>query len=205
MSTPTNPTTANARPALAVAVARELSLPLTALRIAVQGVLDRHDEDGELCDQLDHMLDELARVEHGVEGLIDLVAPPVEHADACTVREIARCAWNSLPTSRRSRVDLALETSRDTCVVDAPQFERALSMLLMEATEDPSAQVLMHAHADASSVNFSVLGGSIETAIDLDGAVARRSLERFGAEVIERETEEHRTNILVRLPLRGAA
>ena len=54
-------------------------------------------------------------------------------------------------------------------------------------------------------MNFSVLGGSTEIALDLDGAVARQSLERFGAEVIERETEEHRTSILVRLPLRGAA
>jgi hypothetical protein len=205
MSNPTNTSSANARPALALAVARELSLPLTALRIAVQGVLDRHNSDGELCDQLDHMLNELARVEHGVEGLIDLVAPPEQHAEDCTVREIARCAWDSLPTSRRSRVNLALETSRDMCIVDAPQFERALSMLLMEATEDPTAQVLMHAHADNTSVNFSVLGGSTKTALDLDGAVARQCLERFGAEVIERETSEHRTSILVRLPLRGAA
>jgi signal transduction histidine kinase len=182
---------------IAQAIARELKLPLAAMRAVIGGLA--HAESASLPTLIEGLLNELDRLDHGIGGLVELSTPHEMHPIQCTVGEVIRAAQGALPPKRKEQVLVALEGAQTRIVVDAVELERCLSSLLFDATTGTTEPVLLHSYIDGSRLDVTIIGGKHDTGTTIDQAVTIQELSRLGAKVSTWDSMEHA--ITISLPL----
>lgn len=137
--------------------------------------------------RLGHVVEMLESTRHGVEALVDLIAPEEQQPSNCTLEELARCALRGVPVALRGDIQLALEDAHTTSCVDGARFSRCFSYLLL-ASLPSGREAMLHVRREQDDAAFSLLVPAFETpnrsgAPDRDEfmqLVAERELVRLG-------------------------
>ena len=185
--TPSSNTTSDPQDAqLARAIARDLELPLAAMRAAIKGL---PSASAKLVSVLaEGLLNELDHLDHGIAGLVELSAP----------HELRP----ALPIKRRKQVLVAIEGSHEPLMVDAIELGRCLSSLLFDATGCTNEPVLLHGHINELQLEISIVGGNTESD-SFEEAVTLHELARLGAQV--NKAQALKRTITISLPLMKAS
>jgi len=198
---PSSKTTSDPQDAkLARAIARDLELPLAAMRAAIKGLPGASPKLVSVL--VEGLLNELDHLDHGIAGLVELSAPHKLRPTMCTVGEIIRAAQRALPNKRRKQVLVALEGSRERLMVDAIELERCLSSLLFDATGCSNEPVLLHGHINEFQLEITIVGGNTESD-SFEEAVTLHELARLGAQV--NKVQALKRTITISLPLMKAS
>ena len=178
---------------LSSAVGHAVRAPLSALRASME-TLARSFEAGDRR----HLaargaLDEIVRLGHELQTLLDYALPLPVKPISCSLREIVCSAVEGLGPRRRADVLTAIEDRRARLEVDGPLLSRSLSRLLEPAHEVSAAPALIHARLERSDAVFTVVlepaAPRSSACADLRGTtaasvlgllLARRDVERMG-------------------------
>lgn len=185
---------------LARAIARDLELPLAAMRAAIKGLPGASPKLVSVL--VEGLLNELDHLDHGIAGLVELSAPHELRPTMCTVGEIIRAAQGALPVKRRKQVLVTLEGSHERLMVDAIELERCLSSLLFDATSRTNEPVLLHSHINGFQLEVTIVGGNTDDE-SFEEAVTLHELTRLGAQI--NKVLALKRSITVSLPLMKAS
>jgi hypothetical protein len=195
---------------LAVALECSLSAPLRAVEVALEHIA--RDLGGETETRLAAPRTALAMALRQAEAAVGLLTSRPLRADTCSLREVVCGARAALPAGQRERVWVASEPCEQALVVDSTLLVEALTALIGRATEEPEAEVLVHAHQEDGQTTFAVVDdleahGDVlahgEATPDSPALLlARAHLMRLGAELGEYTAGPHRC-VTVRLKQGG--
>lgn len=198
---------------LSSAVGHAVRAPLAALRASME-TLARSFEAGDRR----HLaargaLDEIVRLGHELQTLLDYALPLPVQPISCSLREIVRSAVDALGPRGRADVLTAIEDRRARLEVDGPLLSRSLSRLLEPAHGSFAAPALLHARLERTDAVFTVVlepaAPKPAGASDLRGTtaasvlgllLARRDVERMGGAFTCRRGAEERLVSEIRLP-----
>ncbi len=202
---------------LSCAVGHAVRAPLAALRASME-TLARSFEAGDRRNLAARgALDEIVRLGHELQTLLDYALPLPVQPISCSLREIVCSAVEGLGPRRRADVLTAIEDRRARLEVDGPLLSRSISRLLEPAHESSAAPALLHARLERSDAVFTVVlepagtrsRGSRASA-DLRGTtaasvlglvLARRDVERMGGAFSFRRGADDRLVSEIRLPV----
>ena len=198
---------------LSSAVGHAVRAPLAALRASME-TLARSFEAGDRR----HLaargaLDEIVRLGHELQTLLDYALPLPVQPISCSLREIVCSAVEGLVPRRRADVLTAIEDRRARLEVDGPLLSRSLSRLLETDHETSAAPALLHARLECSDAVFTVVlepaAPKSPVGTDLRGTtaasvlgllLARRDVERMGGAFHFRRGADDRIVSEIRLP-----
>jgi K+-sensing histidine kinase KdpD len=198
------------------AVGHAVRAPLAALRASMEALARSVDAGDRRHLAARGALDEIVRLGHELQTLLDYALPLPVQPISCSLREIVCSAVEGLGPRRRAEVLTAIEDRRARLEVDGPLLSRSLTRLLEPGPGTTPAPALLHARLDSSQAVFTVVHGPTapETAhgTDLRGTtaasvlgllLARRDVERMGGEFTFtfRRGEEDRSVSEIRLPV----
>ena len=205
---------------LGATIRKSVESPFAALIASVEE-LGAAGPDGDVrSDRVDNAIEMLESVRHGVQALVDLVAPSEASPLRCTLAELGRSAVLATPGPVRAGLQIAIDQNDSMVVVDGPRFSRCLSYLLF-ANLIPGQEALFHTHQteDAGAFTLSFLnvsrnGTAGEPALASpimpmhDGfmqLVAERELIRLGGSLEYRLLPSGISQLTVLMPLQSEA
>jgi len=195
------------------AVAHGVRAPLAALRASMEALVHRFNSSDPRSLAVRGALDEVVRLGHEMQTLLDYALPLPVLSLSCSLREIVCSAVDGLCVQRRPYVWVAIEDRRTRLQVDGPLLSRSLARLIESASADATGPVLLRARTDAADVIFSVVQGELppprsgEAAIHSTSAtsvlglvLARRDVERMGGRFTFRRGDDGRIVSEIRFP-----
>jgi K+-sensing histidine kinase KdpD len=196
---------------VSAAVAKAVRVPLAALRASMETLVTSFAAEDSRTFAARGALDEIVRLGHELQTLLDYALPLPVHPSSCSLREIVCAAVEGLGPRRRADVITAIEDRRARLEVDGPLLSRSLSRLLEPGTSP--APALLRARLERSEAVFTVVIGRTDgasprvadlrntTAASVLGLLlARRDVERMGGHFTFRHGEEDRIVSEIRLP-----
>jgi K+-sensing histidine kinase KdpD len=158
-------------------------------------------------------LDEVVRLGHEMQTLLDYALPLPLQALSCSLREIVYSAVDALSPRRRPTVWVAIDDRRTRLRIDGALLSRSLARLIESASSDTEGPVLLRARTDGAEAVFSVVQGeptppregeaalNTTTATSVLGLVlARRDVERMGGRFSLRRGDDNRIVSEIRFP-----
>lgn len=198
---------------VSAAVTNAIRVPLAALRASMETLVSSFEAEDRRTLAARGALDEIVRLGHELQTLLDYALPVPVQPISCSLREIVCSAVEALGPRRRADVLTAIEDRRARFEVDGPLLSRSLSRLLEPAPGSVPAPALLHARLDRSQAVFTVVLGRTDcerpktagprgtTAASILGLLlARRDVERMGGQFTFRHGEEDRIVSEIRLP-----
>jgi K+-sensing histidine kinase KdpD len=195
------------------AVAHGVRAPLAALRASMESLVHRFNSSDPRSLAVRGALDEVVRLGHEMQTLLDYALPLPLQSLSCSLREIVCSAVDGLCPRRRSDVWVAIEDRRTRLQVDGALLSRSLARLIESASAVAQGPVLLRARTDGPDAVFSVVHGepspprsgetamSTTTATSVLGLVlARRDVERMGGRFCFRRGDDGRIVSEIRLP-----
>jgi signal transduction histidine kinase len=202
-------------PELGLTMTQVLRNPLAALRASMESLASEFRADDPRSTQLRGALEQVLEMSRDVDALVRLTAPKPIAPLACSTDEVLQAALRRLRFDQSSRVELANAAVGAALVTDAPMLSDCLGRLVDEALNDSEDRVLVSARLDGDRACFSIVerGSAARrerahlppnrvAALALGLLLARRDLERLGAELEITHTALGHTCATVRLPLR---
>ena len=199
--------------AVSAAVANAVRAPLAALRASMETLVSSFEAEDRRTLAARRALDEIVRLGHELQTLLDYALPVPVQPISCSLREIVCSAVDGLGPRRRADVLTAIENRRARLEVDGPLLSRSLSRLLEPTPGTSPAPALLRARIDRSQAVFTVVLGRSDCeaprVLELCGTtassvlgllLARRDVERMGGEFTFRRGEEDRIVSEIRLP-----
>lgn len=216
---PSSPADAQWSKDLGATIRKSVESPFAALIASVEE-LGRMDPDGSLrsC-RVDNAIEMLQSVRHGVQALVDLVAPSESHPLRCSLAELGRSAVLATPPQVRAGLQIAIDDDPSMVQVDGPRFSRCLSYLLF-ANLSPGQEALFHTHQSHGQGAFTLSFQRIAapTSDEMVAAdpglampdgfmqlVAERELIRLGGSLEYRILPSGNTQLTALLPLEPAS
>ena len=178
---------------ISTAVAQGVRAPLAALRASIESLSRAFSagDPGSLAAQ--GALDEVVRLGHEIQAILDYALPPPAQALSCSMREIVCSALDGLALRDRPHVLLAIEDRRARFTVDGPLLSRSITRLLAAVPTDDLRPALLRARVEGTDVVFALVqdvpGGagsdhpstrSRSAVSALGSSLARRDVERMG-------------------------
>ncbi len=195
------------------AVAHGVRAPLAALRASMESLVHGFNSSDPRSLAVRGALDEVVRLGHEMQTLLDYALPLPLQALSCSLREIVCSAVDGLCPQRRPLVWVAIEDRRTRLQVDGALLSRSLARLIESASADPMGPVLLRARTDGADAVFSVVQAepapprpgeaamSSTTATAVLGLVlARRDVERMGGRFTFRRGDDGRIVSEIRFP-----
>lgn len=182
----------------------ELHGPLSALRHKLYELGELLDEDPERAALFGQAMENLDEVDRCAQTLAAYASPMAARTGTCTIAELAARAVRDLPDALRDSVWLTPDDQTGVLDTDADLMSASLTCLLEEVLRGSDGEVLLHAHSAADIAYFSIVESKPRDADNLPAAaalMARRDLERLGAEVSVRLHDPSHRCVTVRMPL----
>jgi K+-sensing histidine kinase KdpD len=185
-------------------VTNNIRTPLSALRASLESLAVGFAAGDPRALLLRGATSELQRLGHNVQALLDWSLPPNIRPLACTLEEIAHAALDGLSADCKTCVLLAVENGDARLTVDGALLARCLSHLIELGLEDRAQTILLSAREEGSNITFAVVrparalpanvaaAGTRETSLGLGLSLARRDIERMGANLTTRRTSSGR-------------
>ena len=165
---------------LSDAIDRELTLPLSCLRAALESRLRHEELQPAETEFLRNLLRSVVSVGEGAERLEQAVRVAHIQPLICSTAELAEIILQHLPRDLRSQTEVHTERSSHA-LVDAPLLGRALAQVLTSAMhEDSEAHVSIDSGGNRLLISMRVFGGSKQW-VDLRARLGLKLLERMGA------------------------
>lgn len=189
------PAASTATPELGLTMTRVLRNPLAALRAQIESLAGEFRADDPRQTGLRSALELVLKLSRDVDSLSQFATPRPLAPIECTLEEILQAATRGLPFAQRARVQLALDLSPATVVIDGPALAGALGHLLENALAHSEGEVLLSAREENGTTCFVIvehgLGGEPasalpehrSTVLQLGLALARREIERMGGSI----------------------
>ncbi|MFT7676846.1 MAG: hypothetical protein ACI8QC_000822 [Planctomycetota bacterium] len=178
---------------------------LQELRSALSQLGSSLDEDPERSFLLGRALEHLEDADRCADAVAELAVPSSLNQSTSSVRELAQAAWSHLSEELRRRVWIAPDEDSEEIFTDVELLAQNLACLLGEVVSTSKSEVLLHAHASEGVAYFSIVESESRQPEDAPlsciSLLARRDLERLGAEMAVRLTDPRHRCIVVRLPL----
>ncbi len=201
---------------LGATIRKSVESPFAALIASVEA-LGSADSDGEArSGRVGNAIEMLESVRHGVQALVDLVAPSESIPLRCGLAELGRSAVLATPAPVRASLHIAIDDDEARVEVDGPRFSRCLSYLLF-ANLMPGQEALFHVHrvhdSGAFTLSFDNLASQTDNAEPVLGIhnstmhdgfmqlVAERELIRLGGSLEYRSLPSGTTQLTALLPL----
>lgn len=192
-------------------IRKSIESPFAALIASISELGSEGTEGDQRSSRVDNAVEMLESVRHGVQALVDLVAPSDADALTCSLDELAHCAVRATPASVRNNLIVAIDDGDSTLNVDGPRISRCLSYLLF-ANVAPGQEALFHAHASKGCGAFTLslpvsdapAAGSSCPTVTHDGYMqlaAERELIRLGGSLQCQILPSGVTRISALLPL----
>lgn len=195
------------------AVANAVRAPLAALRASMEMLASSFDVGDRRNVAARRAIDEIVRLGHELQTVLDYALPLPVAPISCSLREIICSAVEHLGPRRRADVITAIEDRRARLEVDGPLLSRSLSRLLEPAPGAHAAPALLRARLERTQAVFTVVLGRTDvesprvpefcttTAASVLGLLlARRDVERMGGQFTFRRGDEDRIVSEIRLP-----
>lgn len=147
----------DARQEVCDALSHGLDLPVAALRASMESLCTELAGSSVREPMLRSALEEVNRLGHNVQELVDYATPPNPRPLRCSVREILAQAARAADGTHRPRLILAQEEPRASLMVDGPMLAGALRRLVQNAFEAGAHEVLVSARRRADHTVFTVL------------------------------------------------
>ncbi|MFT7487038.1 MAG: hypothetical protein ACI9F9_002897 [Candidatus Paceibacteria bacterium] len=149
------PTREQASQEVGATIRRTVVGPFAPLLASLSGLEKEFPADDLRTAQLGHVIEMLESVRHGVEALVDLVAPDDQDPLPCTFEELARAALRALPQKQRGKIQLALENASVQCQIDGPRLSRSLSYVLLANVQE-GREAIFHVKTGGNSGCFTL-------------------------------------------------
>jgi hypothetical protein len=198
---------------VSAAVGNAVRAPLAALRASMEMLASSFDAGDRRNVAARRAIDEIVRLGHELQTVLDFALPLPVAPISCSLREIVCSAVEQLGPRRREDVITAIEDRRARLDVDGPLLSRSLSRLLEPAPGAPAAPALLRARLERSQAVFTVVLGRTDveatrvpdlratTAASVLGLLlARRDVERMGGQFTFRRGDEDRIVSEIRFP-----
>jgi K+-sensing histidine kinase KdpD len=198
------------------AAAHGVRAPLAALRASMEALAHGLDSTDPRSTTLRGALDEVVRLGHEMQTLLDYALPLALQPMSCSLREIVCSAVDGVGPARRASVWVAVENRRARLEVDGPLLSRTLSRLIDCAVADAQGPVLLRARVDGADAVFAVVQGEVRASSGADSCLkstsvtsmlglvlARRDAERMGGSFTFRRGENGR--IVSEIRFQGSA
>lgn len=181
----------------------ELYAPLSALRHKLHELGELLDEDPERAALFGQAMENLDEVDRYAQHLA-AYAGQSPRPSTCTIEDLANRAVGDLPDALRDSVWLTPDDQTARIATDPELMAASLTCLLEEVLRGSDGEVLLHAHSAADVAYFSIVESKPREGVDLPASaalMARRDLERLGAEVSVRLHDPNHPCVTVRMPL----
>lgn len=182
----------------------ELYGPLSALRQKLYELGELLDENPERAALFGEAMENLDEVDRCAVSLAAYASPGTLRPSTCTIEELANRAVRELPDALRDSVWLTPDDQTARIATDLDLMSVSLTCLLEEVLRGSDGEVLLHAHSAAQVAYFSIVESKPRAGAELPAAaalMARRDLERLGAEVSVRLHDPNHPCVTVRMPL----
>jgi two-component system sensor histidine kinase HydH len=167
---------------LAAGVAHELRNPLTSVKLLLQHLAQRGHTETLTGTKLQLILDEIARMESTIQGLLDFSRPPRLNRVRHDVRESLRRAMNLVAgRAQQQQIQISAELGDDPLNVDADpeQLHQVFVNLLLNGLESmPDGGQLM-LHADSPKGGQSVQVQVRDSGTGIPEEILKRLFEPF--------------------------
>lgn len=197
-------TTLNTDEELLVSTERALRAPVAVLRVLVEGAGTEFRRRASR---------ELDRVERAAEDMARVARPREMRPVRATVGELVRSVRESMDADERRRCHFVVDAPALELKIDGRMLTRALVRAASERLEErDGAELMVHAHADATSATFSLIDvepptGDSLASVDpktLGETLLLRDVARLGGRAALHRAGSHRCAVVV-LPLDGSA
>ena len=195
------------------AVGHAVRAPLAALRASMEALVQEYQEEDPRSFAVRGALDEVVRMGHEMQTLLDYALPLPLQTSSCSLREIVRSALSSVGPSRRSDVWTAIEDPRDRIEVDGTLLARAIARLFETGPGSHSAPALLRARTDGADAVLTLVLGPADRRRNRDAdlqatsaasvlgiVLARREVERMGGRFSFRRAEANCLLVEIRFP-----
>jgi len=195
------------------AVAEGVRAPLAALRASMESLSHAFQADDPRSLAVRGALEEVVRLGHEMQALLDYALPQIAQPLSCSLLEIACSARSALPSEQRAQVLLAIEDRRARLRVDGTLLSRSIARVLETALAETRAPVLLRSRLDEGEVVFALVhatppawgalssGTRFHSAVTALGAeLARRDVERMGGRFTLRNHPGGSTVFEIRFP-----
>lgn len=201
---------------LGLALTRILRDPIAGLRASMQSVAHeaRHNDGVTVADNLDAILDQVARLARDVESLAEFATPRPLRPLRCSLDEVLHAATRNLPSEHVARLKVARPAASFTLTVDGPLLASSLNHLIEGALDTEADWLLLQVRREPGRTHFALVEGSagpsFQPVSEQDSAadahlglglrLAHRDICRMGGELHVEHTERGYTRILVTVP-----
>jgi signal transduction histidine kinase len=181
------------RQEISAAVTEGVRAPLAALRASMESLSHAFQAEDPRSLAVRGALEEVVRLGHEMQALLDYALPEPARALSCSLLEIAFAARAALPAAMRGQVVLATENGRSRLTVDGTLLSRSITRVLEAAAAETRASILLRSRIDGGEAVFAVVheapggflgesrGTRLRSAISaLSAVLARRDVERMG-------------------------
>ena len=195
------------------AVAEGVRAPLAALRASMESLSRAFQADDPRSLAVRGALEEVVRLGHEMQALLDYALPQIAQPLSCSLREIVCSARSALQPELRASVLLAIEDRRARLRVDGTLLARSMARVLESALTETRSPVLLRSRLDDGEVVFSLVqatpaswsthgtGTRFHSAVTALGAeLARRDVERMGGRFALRHEPGGSTVFEIRFP-----
>jgi len=195
------------------AVTEGVRAPLAALRASMESLSHAFQADDPRSLAVRGALEEVVRLGHEMQALLDYALPQTAQPLSCSLLEIACSARSALQAERRAQVLLAIEDRRARLRVDGTLLSRSIARVLETALSATRSPVLLRSRLDRGEVVFAVVqatppswiapgtGTRFHSAVTALGAeLARRDVERMGGSFALRHDPGGSTVFEIRFP-----
>jgi len=186
------------------------------LRASMQAVVGeaRGELPSGLAEDLNGILDQVARLARDVESLAEFATPKPLRPLRCSLDEVLHAATRNLTAEQRERFKIARPAQSFSLIVDGPQLASGLHHLIESALETESDWLLMHVRREGDRTHFALVEGAAgpsfepmseqgshqEAQLDLGLRLAHRDFCRMDGALQVEHTERGYTRILVSIP-----
>lgn len=201
---------------LGLALTRILRDPIAGLRASMQAIVSeaRRENPASLADNLDGILDQVARLARDVESLAEFATPKPLRPLRCSLDEILHAATRNLSHDQLDRLKIARPAQSFTMIVDGPLLSSSLHHLIESALETEADWLLLQVRREDNQTHFALVEGAAgpsfeplsdqgshqEAQLDLGLRLAHRDFCRMGGQFHVEHTERGYTRIVVSIP-----
>jgi K+-sensing histidine kinase KdpD len=139
---------------IAASMSHLLTMPLAALRIALEDLVGELGEDARRRSIASAALSQVTRLARNVETLVDYAAPRKLRPLPCSAVELVHSAMRPLAGEQAARMRLTLPAGGLTLMIDGPLFCSVLRNLIEDALQQSSGAVELGARPENDGIGF---------------------------------------------------